>query len=195
MIEGSGLLQNKKMRKNITVDVRSLRSTKRRLGKYLNMDKVRYFSNQEVEFSQSLFESINNRRFGIGVYGDKMNEPHLVLLNNDDEYLSIIDKFGLDKRMNPKTILKNLRYLASVFGNYFTFNKRLFPHGINFNIVLLKQDSFYIATHRNNIVTNKRACKYQQIEKGYCACVASEYKIDRKLLRLFGNLKGGEVSG
>lgn len=153
------------------INLESFKSGKNRIEKYVNMNRVKYFRNQEVEFNQSLFESINNRRFGIGVYGDKMDEPHLVLLNNEDEYLTIIDKFGLDKRMNSKTILKNLRYLASVFGNYFSFNKRLFPQGINFDIGLIKDGLIYMATHERNILSNKGMCRYQQIMTGSCECL------------------------
>lgn len=169
------------------INLESFRSGKSRIGEYVNIKRVKYFRNQEVEFNQSLFESINNRRFGIGLYGDKTDEPHLILLNHIDEYLSIINKFGLDRRINSKAILKNLRYLASVFGNYFTFNKRLFPLGINFDIGLIKDGVIYMATHGRNLSSSKGMCRYQQIMTGYCKCLISVSDTGGAVMAYFAN--------
>ena len=150
------------------INLKSFKQSRGQIAEYLNMNRVKYFRNQEVEFNQSLFESINGRRFGISVFG---GEPHLVLLNSEAEYQELISKFGLDKRMNSKTIIKNLKYLASVFGNYFTFNKRLFPHGVNFDIGLIKDGEIYVATHEINLTTSHALCRYQQIMTGFCECL------------------------
>src|SRR3989344_134071 len=169
------------------INLKSFKQSRGQIAEYLNMNRVKYFRNQEVEFNQSLFESINGRRFGISVFG---GEPHLVLLNSEAEYQELISKFGLDKRMNSKTIIKNLKYLASVFGNYFTFNKRLFPHGVNFNIGLIKDGIIYMATHELSLSFNKGICRYQQIMTGYCRCLASLSREGAVLASYFANRRG-----
>lgn len=157
------------MRKaNITLNLEAFRSSKSRIAKYLNMDRVKYYKNQEIEFNHSLFESIDHRRFGVGI---SEGDPHLVLLNTLDQYLVLVEKFGLDKRNNNKAILNNLKFLVSVFGNYFTFNKRLFPYGISFNTGLIKDGVVYMATHGRNSSSSKGMCRYQQIMTGYCKCL------------------------
>ena len=108
-----------------------------------------------------------SNRFGIGFTGEDNGEPHLALILNQTEFYDLIAKLRIN---NNDDLMALLRKTVSYLGNYFTFNYELFPHGINFNLGIIKNDKIFMSTHERNLVASKELCQYQYHRDGLCKC-------------------------
>jgi len=154
----------------ISVNLGKIRITAVELSPYINIDFFSQSNLSNITLQRAPVESLKGREFGIGFNGDTSGEPHIVLLNDENQYMSLIESFNLSMNLNRDTIINNLRLIVSCFGKRITFNEDYFPHGINFNLALVLDKEIYMSTHERNMSLGQSDCSAQIDRDGFCKC-------------------------
>lgn len=118
---------------------------------------------------QLLPKDLQGRGWGIGLNGNKTGEPHLVLLVDEELLKSLLSYFEQPTFSLTSTLLI-LSDLVCKLGNRLTFNKGLFPLGINVSIGLVKNGIIYLSTHERNLALSSEECRQMQKMFGNCQC-------------------------
>lgn len=154
----------------IAVNLGKINITSDALAPYVNINSFSERELSRVRLPITATHYLSDRDFGIGFNGEVAGEPHVVLLNNKDQYLALVRAFNLPIKLDKETLINNLRIMASCFGKRFTFNFKHFPLGINFNIALVLDGIIYMSTHERNMSKGQSECSEQIAENDFCAC-------------------------
>lgn len=170
-------IQNINREKNggmIEVDVGKFKSNKQGMNRYMDYVLIKENKNIFKKYvSPSLSFLMDKAYIGYGLNSSTtVGEPHVVLLY-EEKYLPFLLHACTERRYGKRNILFVLRHIASLLGAHITFNKQLFPRGINLNIAIKKGEKFYIATHERNILPTKSACYKDQHKNVICRCVTN----------------------
>lgn len=166
------VLESNKDWANVSVTLGAFKNTKQSLAKYLNLPffkKIKDLSAVDLAdiLNLSFFKGYN---FGVGLNSDtNSGEPHLILLLNDNEYKKMYSDFF--KTVSPPDFQHDkLRQIVSFFGSRITFNKDIFPEGINFSIAIINNNKIFISTHERNL-NLFHICRHANKKKGgICSC-------------------------
>jgi len=160
-------IDNKNNSGKIEVDMNKFQCRKSVLQKFVNL---KLFPNIET-FSKislpNLPDFLKEYKFGIGFNGVDIGEPQLVLLVNKNKYEKILNEVIPKKTEN---FMQNIRMITSSMGPIMTFDKNLFPQGINFNFGVIADDMIYMSTHERNILSSSDICRGQQKNNYICRC-------------------------
>lgn len=121
-----------------------------------------------VLFTKPIPEPLKSRRFGLGFNGHLDGTPHLVLINTFFEYQQLLASLGIE--IKNTDLMTSLQRAVCILGNVFTFNKDIFPFGINFNLAVVDQGIIYMATHEKNLTPSSQSCLNQFQTTGRCKC-------------------------
>lgn len=139
------------------------------LAKYVNPRAFKGASNfASVLFTKPIPDFLEMRRFGIGFNGGLDGQPHLSLVNTVFEYQLLLKNLGIETQ--NADLMASLQRSVCILGNVFTFNKEIFPFGINFNLGVVDQGIIYMATHEKNLALSKENCLSQFQTNGRCKC-------------------------
>lgn len=139
------------------------------LAKYVNPRAFKGASNfTSVLFTKPVPDFLKIRRFGIGFNGDLDGQPHLSLVNNVFEYQQLLKNLGIETE--NADLMASLQRAVCILGNVFTFDKDIFPFGINFNLAVVDQGIVYMATHEKNLSSSRESCLSQFQTSGRCKC-------------------------
>ncbi len=121
-----------------------------------------------VLFTKPIPDFLKMRRFGIGFNGSLDGQPHLSLVNTVFEYQLLLKNLGIETE--NADLMASLQRAVCLLGNIFTFNKEVFPFGINFNLAVVDQGIIYMATHEKNLAPSRQSCLSQFQTSGRCKC-------------------------
>lgn len=138
------------------------------MGKF---NERNFNSDQLLEKIKSLskLKTNNNIIFTLGSNGlSQEGEPHLVVLYTWNEFAKLSRRLNIS--LNTRDITHILRNIASAFGKEITFETSLFPHGMNFNIGVIRDNHIYMTTHERSLSVSKESCQLEIQKNTFCKC-------------------------
>lgn len=156
----------------VSVELGEFRSKRIQLKEYVNVNlfgSIKDFNRFKMP-PGLLLPALYSLNFGLGMNSDTyMGEPHIILLLDRSEYISLYEQFFTSK-ITKHFQHGKLRIMTSYFGSKITFNKKFFPKGINFSIALIIENKIYISTHERNLNLYQNCIKKSRDKKHYCSC-------------------------